>query len=289
MSGLWQDANFANRPIVYIRHIRPAVGLLTNGLSNKLVGLPASFDLSRGTWTGHSMFLLTAIAITVQLSQHPLGLVRPGEEALYDAFIQAEAISMTRILAGKTCDQFRMTSYSTKPLNGGSAVPMAHEKVFLEGCGIRHTQNLEVARFGAEAKWDTRTRAPGDTYTNHDMQEDFIPTMFGVAKLRAAGTCTDNFVQDTYVAATFGNVSFPDQQYQAAHPDQPSVTSSSPVDDADAILRDSWAEVWKLRACGEDRVFMIIFVPTTSQQIRPSYVDITEMPASDLPKRVQTR
>lgn len=235
------------------------------------------------------MLVLAALSFALHLSERPTGLVLPGEELAYGSFLKGEAVAAAGLLSGRTCASFEISSVSSRTITiSQGSVPAANERVVLEGCGIRHVQNVEVARFGSTPEWRARLGVVGESLTNSGQQRLFMPDMFGFARLAANVSCDDSFlVLDTYVAATPGNVTFSTENYSAANSDQPSVAYDQAVSDvADvASLAQSWAEVWKLRICNRDHTDLIIFIPMPDGSLSTKYVNISEVPVADLPKR----
>ena len=235
------------------------------------------------------MLVVAALSLALQMSERPSGLVLSGEEEAYSNFLKGEAVVAAELLAGRKCGTFEIVHVSSRPLTiSGSSIPAANERVVLEGCGIRHVQNVEIARFGASPEWQTRLGAVGESLTNSWIQSQFIPDMFGYALLSANVSCDDSFlVLDSYVAANPGNVDFPAEGHSLADPDQPWIKYDHSVSEVSggADLAQSWAEVWKLRVCNQDRVSLIIFIPMPNGKISPKYMDISDIPVLDQPKR----
>lgn len=194
------------------------------------------------------------------------------------------------ILSGHSCDTFNVVEISSQPLTrNGINPPAANERIILEGCGVRHTQNIEVARFGIEPEWQTRPGVAGESITNTGTQELFISEMFGYAKASLKADCNDEFyILDTYVAAPKGNVTFPYDNYTSNNPNQPSVTYGNAISTTviAPIYSQSWAEVWKLKVCDEYYTNLIVFIPTEIGKLSTRYINITSTPPHDLPKRV---
>lgn len=235
------------------------------------------------------MFVIAAISFALQVAERPVDLVLPGEEAAYSRFLKGEAVAAAEMLSGRTCASFEMTSVTSRPITISQVrVPAANERVVLEGCGIRHVQNVEVARFGATPEWRARPGVAGESLTNSGQQRRFIPDMFGYARAAANVSCDDSFlILDTYVAASPGNVAFPTEGYSASNPDQPSVDfdqAISQVSDG-AMLAQSWAEVWTLKVCDVNHTNLIIFIPGPDSSLFTKYLNITGVASADLPKR----
>jgi hypothetical protein len=235
--------------------------------------------------------LITSIFISAMaLSARPSGLVLPGEQIAYERFLKDKAITAAETLSGHSCDTFNVVEISSQPLIvNDSNSPAANERITLEGCGVRHIQNIEVARFGIEPEWQTRPSVAGESITNTGIQELFISEMFGYAKNYLKVNCNDKFyILDTYVAAPKGNVTFPYDNYTSTNPNQPSVTYGNAISTTviAPIYPQSWAEVWKLKVCDEYYTNLIIFIPTEIGKISIKYINITSTPSHDLPKRV---
>ncbi|WP_313102322.1 hypothetical protein [Brevundimonas sp.] len=235
------------------------------------------------------MLIVAALSLALQLPERPAALVLPGEEEAYMSFLKGEAVVAAELLSGRKCEAFDIVNTSSRSItvNGGST-PAANERVILEGCGIRHVQNVEVARFGAEPEWQARLGVVGESLTNNWIQSQFIPDMFGYARLNTNIKCDDSFlVLDTYVAANPGNVEFPIERYSPADPGQPWIKYDGLVSEISegADLTQSWAEVWNLRICDQNITTLIIFIPMQNGKFSQKYLDISSISALDKPKR----
>lgn len=238
---------------------------------------------------GNSMLIVAALSLALELPERPASLVLPGEEEAYSSFLKAEAVVAAELLSGRKCERFEIVKVLSRSIiiNGGST-PAANERVVLEGCDIHHVQNVEVARFGAEPEWQARLGVVGESLTNNWIQSQFIPDMFGHARLSANIKCEDSFlVLDTYVAANPGNVEFPIERYSPADPAQPWIKYDGLVSEISegADLTQSWAEVWNLRICDQDRTTLIIFIPMQNGRFSQKYLDFSNIDALNQPKR----
>lgn len=232
-----------------------------------------------------------ALALALQFSERPAGLVLPGEEATYAAFLKGEAVALAGMLSGRTCEQFEVTSVLSQQVDVGDAnVPAVSERITLEGCGIRHVQNLFVARFETTTEWRSARGAVGESLTEYAHQQTFIPEMFGYARQTMGVMCDSGyFVLDTYVAANPGNVAFPTENYAPADPGNATIRIEQAITDPSvrAGLSRGWAEVWKLRVCDRDFSTMMVFVPKADGTLSVRYVNLSSFNEDDLPQRAR--
>jgi len=237
------------------------------------------------------MFLIVAMLFMLQDSGRPPGLVLPGEQSSYDQYLRNQAVSAARILSGRECEAFEVTSVSSRrvTINGGPT-PAANERVVLEGCGIRHVHNIEVARFDGPTVWEARPGVAGESRTNSGLQNQFVAGMFGHALRDDELSCSNLYAVDTYIAANPGRVSFQEMPDSGTFINENSgdirFDRSIAADLENVNIDASWVEIWKLNICTRDHVTMVVFLPHGPGRIAVRYIDMSDIPPADLPRRI---
>lgn len=129
-----------------------------------------------------SVLLTAALA----LGARPADLVKPGEEADYAAWLEAQARKAAAGYARSDCAAATLTPQGFEPtsdqaisrMRPGAALYL--ERFAVEGCGEARAQGLVVMR--DRAGWRALPTAPGESQASLELQRQVLPKVFLAVK-----------------------------------------------------------------------------------------------------------
>jgi hypothetical protein len=183
------------------------------------------------------------------IGARPVELVKPGEEAAYAAWLDAEVRAAAGRIAAADCSAATLQSVAGAPLQDTlpkrNPTPYSWEEtVQVQGCGEADLQRLVVTRKGET--WQAAPLAPGHTAMGANLQKgmlDSVAMTAGVYARRADPACVgDSFNKSLRVVNT---------EVVGAR------TEGGP-----------WTEHWKVHACNGEYAFDISLTPTKDGGMR---------------------
>ena len=224
------------------------------------------------------MLVTLAAALALQLAPRPADLVHASEEAAYAEFLRRQAIGAANRWTGERCESATIADVSTISMSTPE-LPVARERLRLEGCGKISIQNLDVARFEGDPRWKIRDGVPGETRIPLEGQEALFEGLFSRAGEGLVDGCEPVLVDDTFVVANPGNIDFGAAATRTGPTEEPRFgMDMGPDFNADGRFdqTSAWVEVWRLRMCGEDRSTIVVFLPTNDGRLNLRYIPVWE-------------
>lgn len=229
-------------------------------------------------------------ALALQTAQESPPLILPGEEAAYAERVRSVALTAVAEFTGEACPAATVTPIQSRPLNAEEnpdGFPSSFERVRVEGCGRTTTQNVGVIRPEPSETWRMWMEYPGETRLAPRQADSMRSQILVAIHEGLAPPCGRPVLEDAYLIAETGDVGFgPSRQQTAVTLDVAFITS-----DPNLVHEAAWAEMWRMRACGQDRALGLVLIPTRDGGLAMFPVPFWKMVTdeSDLPGRVEAK
>lgn len=230
--------------------------------------------------------LFAALALQVAPEKPPLVLL--GEEAAYAEQVRALALTAVAEFTGEPCPGATVTPIRSVPMNAEenpADLPSAFERMRVEGCGRSTIQNVGIIRRAPTETWSMWMEYPGETRLAPRQADGMRSQIFTAIYEDLSPSCGRPALDDTYLIAETGDVGFsPARQEKAISLDVAHINS-----DPNLLHDAAWAEMWRMRVCGQERPIGLVLIPTRDGGLAmfpvPFWKLVTDY--SDLPGRVE--